>query len=172
MQVCASFWFMCHTFQHRRPLIYRSQIFGAFAPSVSFCFVRCLCVSSWFLLPSCFLTVSLPAPSVPPSQWLCGFFLHLSYVTALRGRGHFNQYFKQPSPLKTRSKCHVTTWQDDIWRRRGGTALKYLLLPTVLRHMGGGKGWGGGIKRATLMIEIRDHWREEKISGKLRRAGR
>lgn len=95
--------------------------------------------------------LSLYALSVPPSQWLCGF-LHLCYVMPLRGRGHSNQYFKHPGPWRTRFKCHVTTWQDDIWRRKGGRqrererrSPKYLLLPAVL-WLKGGWIWLGGKK--------------------------
>lgn len=98
--------------------LYLSSVPFPFNPSISFFSVHLFCAPLHFLLPSWLSSISLYTLSVPPSQWLCGF-LHLRYVMALRGRGHFNQYFKRPGPRRTRSKCHVTTWEDDIWRREG-----------------------------------------------------
>lgn len=93
-----------------------------------------LCSLAVFSFPSrlflCLPSRSLPAP---PSQWLCGFFASLLRNGTLGTRALQSILQTTRPTRRTRSKCHVTTWQDDIWRRRGETAPKYLLLPAVLR---------------------------------------
>ncbi len=62
-----------------------------------------------FSFPPGFSSIALYALSVTPSQWLCGF-LHLCYVMALRGRGHFNQYFKQLGPGGLAPNANMRGW--------------------------------------------------------------
>lgn len=117
------------------------------SPSLSSAFALSLyrfCTCSPLSFPP---TIPLHTVSAPPSQWLCGF-LHLCYIMALRGRGHFNQYFKQPRPGGLAPNA---TWQHErmTFGETGGVAPKYLLLPTVGRWL-----WLGGRKCC------REHWWE------------
>ena len=128
-------------------------------PSISFSFVHIFCAPLRFSpSPLGYSSVSLP---IPPSQWLCGIFLHLCYVMALRGRGHFNQYFKQPGPPG--GLAPNATWQHDrMTFEEGGERQPrntYCCQRCSDLRLGGGNG------ARTLMRAIRDHWREEEILG-------
>lgn len=108
-----------------------------FNPSISFSFVHLFCAPLQFLLPSrLFLCLSLCSlcPSLPVTLWIFASLLR----NGTQGTGALQSILQTARPRRTRSKCHVTTWEDDIWRRRGETAPKYLLLPAVLRLKGGG----------------------------------
>lgn len=123
-----------------------------------------------FIPPSRPSSISLHALFVPPSQWLCGF-LHLCYIMEFRGRGHFNQYFKQHGP---RGLVPNATWQHERMTFEEGRERQPR--NTYCYHqcsdLGGWRWLGGRKRKRTLMREIRDHWREEEISGKVRTTGR
>lgn len=137
-------------------------------PSISFSFVHIFCAPSRFSpSPLGYSSVSPHAlsPPLPRSDFVD--FLHLCYVMALWGRGHFNQYFKQPGPPG--GLAPNATWQHDrMTFEEGGERQPrntYCCQRCSDLRLGGGNG------ARTLMRAIRDHWREEEIWGESKNNG-
>lgn len=129
------------------------------SPSISFVLPHS------FSFPPSFSSISPYAFSVPPSQWLCGV-LHLCYVMALRGRLHFNQYFKQPGPWGLAPNA---TWQHErMTFEEGGERRprKNLLLPAVLRLKGGGYDWEEKTEREHWWERLETTGERKKFQGK------
>lgn len=150
------FWWMSHTFRYCLPLIHSwlcsTPLQCLSSQSLNLILLRPSLLCCRRVSPSLpaflYLPVCSRCPSLAVTLWIFACLLR----NGTQGTRALQSILQTARPRRTRFKCHVTTWEDDIWRRRGETAPKYLLLPAVLKLKGGGYDWEEESKR--------EHWWE------------
>lgn len=160
------------------PHIYRTSLhreLGLFqSVSLSWPSLSLLPSSDFLCVPS---RLAVRRPSVRLSPWLWGFififyfFASLSYVTPLRGRGHFNQYFKHNLPPPPLGVAPNATWRHDrMTFEDGGLGRPWSTL-CFQRHSGLWQWWLLGKKDSqnTDEREIRSHGESRKKGRRRRR---
>lgn len=106
---------------------------------------------------------TLLCPSLSVTLWIFASLLH----NGTPGTRALQSILQTALLQRTCSKCHVTTWENDIC---GGDRLPQSTY--YYQQKGDGYDWEEESAPGTLMREIRDHWRGEEISKIARTTGR